>query len=293
MKNANISVMMLKALDSLRETGSISRTAEHLHVTQAAVSHAVKAIETVIETPIAVRGSRGVTLTAAGLAASESATIALSAINDILKLAGSSISGTVNVAAINCVSRVILSEILVNVCRTHPNLEINLFTGTDQEVEQWVKAGIADIGIAYNMDPTCSELLFEDEFYFITPYGQPKTSIVDLVSLNDKPIIVSSSGCEIFIQELFDKHQHTLNIKTTVSDTAALFSIVASGYGTSLIPGLAFPDDWKKQVSRLRVSPTLRCDLRLMCAADKSEHDEVRTLVDQIREVAKSKHQLI
>ncbi|MEF1303091.1 LysR family transcriptional regulator, partial [Vibrio owensii] len=29
---------MLKALDSLRETGSISRTAEHLHVTQAAVS---------------------------------------------------------------------------------------------------------------------------------------------------------------------------------------------------------------------------------------------------------------
>ncbi|MEF1250026.1 LysR family transcriptional regulator [Vibrio owensii] len=233
MKNANISVMMLKALDSLRETGSISRTAEHLHVTQAAVSHAVKAIETVIETPIAVRGSRGVTLTAAGLAASESATIALSAINDILKLAGSSISGTVNVAAINCVSRVILSEILVNVRRTHPNLEINLFTGTDQEVEQ------------------------------------------------------------IFIQELFDKHQHTLNIKTTVSDTAALFSIVASGYGTSLIPGLAFPDDWKKQVSRLRVSPTLRCELRLMCAADKSEHGEVRTLVDQIREVAKSKHQLI
>ena len=46
MKNANISVMMLKALDSLRETGSISRTAEQLHVTQAAVSHAVKAIET-------------------------------------------------------------------------------------------------------------------------------------------------------------------------------------------------------------------------------------------------------
>lgn len=293
MKNANISVMMLKALDSLRETGSISRTAEQLHVTQAAVSHAVKAIETVLETPIAVRGSRGVTLTEAGLAASESATVALGAINDILKLAGSSISGTVSVAAINCVSRVILSEILVSIRRTHPNLEINLFTGTDQEVEQWVKTGIADIGVAYNMDPSCSELLFDDEFYFIAPYGQQKTSTIDLENLNDRPIIVSSSGCEIFVQELFDRYKKKLKIKTTVSDTAALFSIVGAGYGTSLIPGLAFPDDWKKQVSRQCVSPTLRCELRLMCAPDKAEHSEVQTLVNEIREVAKNKKPLI
>lgn len=293
MKNANISVMMLKTLDSLRETGSISRTAEQLHVTQAAVSHAVKAIETVLETPIAIRESRGVTLTAAGLAASESASIALSAINSILELAGSSITGSVNVATINCVSRVILSEILASTRRTHPDLEINLFSGTDQEVEHWVKAGIADIGIAYNMDPACSELLFEDEFYFISPFGLSKTSIVNLVSLDDKPIIVSSSGCEKFVQDLFDEHGQKLNIKTTVSDTAALFSIVASGYGTSLIPGLAFPDDWKKQVSRQSVSPTLRCELRLMCAPGKSGLSTVQTLADKIREVSKIKRQLI
>ncbi|WP_375753654.1 LysR family transcriptional regulator [Vibrio sp. HN007] len=83
MKSANINVMMLKTLDSLRETGGISRTAEQLHVTQSAVSHAVKALERTLETPVVIRESRGVSLTAAGLAASESATIALEAIDNI------------------------------------------------------------------------------------------------------------------------------------------------------------------------------------------------------------------
>lgn len=197
------------------------------------------------------------------------------------------------IAAINCVSRVILSEVMVNVRKSHPNIEINLFTGTDQEVEHWVKSGIADIGIAYNMDVSCSELLFDDEFYLITPYGQLKTSTIDLKSLESKPIIVSSSGCEIFIQELFDQHKHELSIKTTVSDTAALFSIVSSGYGTSLIPGLAFPDDWKKLVTRQTVSPTLTCSLRLMCTEERTSNDAVQALISEIQEVAKLKQKLI
>lgn len=293
MKNANINVMMLKTLESLRETGNISRTAEQLHVTQSAVSHAVKALEKVLQTPVVIREPRGISLTAAGVVASESATVALEAIGNILQLASSSISGTVSIAAINCVSRVILSEVLVNIRKSHPNIEINLFTGTDQEVEHWVESGIADIGIAYNMDISHSDLLFEDEFYFITPYGQSKSSTVDLISLDSKPIIVSSSGCELFIQELFDQHKHKLAIKTTVSDTGALFSIVSSGYGTSLIPGLAFPNDWKKLVTRQAVFPTLSCSLRLRCAKESASDKAVKVLTKEIQEVAKLKQQLI
>lgn len=293
MKNTNINVMMLKTLHSLRETGNISRTAEQLYVTQSAVSHVVKALEKTLETPVIIRESRGISLTAAGLAASESATIALEAIDNILTLANSSFSGAVSIAAINCVSRVILSEVMVNVRKSYPHIEINLFTGTDQEVEQWVKSGIADIGIAYNMDVSCSELLFDDEFYLIAPHGQLKTSTIDLKSLDSKPIIVSSSGCEIFIQELFDQHKHELSIKTTVSDTAALFSIVSSGYGTSLIPGLAFPDNWKMLVTRQTVSPTLKCSLRLMCVEDRASNDAVQVLISEIQEVAKLKQKLI
>ncbi|WP_375754100.1 substrate-binding domain-containing protein [Vibrio sp. HN007] len=208
-------------------------------------------------------------------------------------MASSSVSGRVSIAAINCVSRVILSEVLVNVRKSHPNIEINLITGTDQEVEHWVKGGIADIGIAYNMDASNSELLFDDEFYLITSYGQLKTSTIDLESLDSKPIIVSSSGCEIFIQELFDQHEHELSIKTTVSDTAALFSIVSSGYGTSLIPGLAFPDDWKKLVTRQTVSPTLPCSLRLMCAEEHTSNSAVQVLINEIKEIAQLKQKLI
>ena len=293
MNNTNINIMMLKTLKSLRETGSISRTAEQLYVTQSAISHAVKALESILETPIVVREPRGISLTAAGIIASESASTALEAIDNILKITSSAFSGTVNIAAIHCVSRVILSEVLVMIRKSHPKIEINLLTGTDQEVEQWVKSGIADIGIAYNMDISCSELLFEDEFYYITPFGQTKAPTINLDKLDSKPIIVSSSGCEIFIKTLFDQYGHKLAIKTTVSDTAALFSIVSSGYGTSLIPGLAFPSDWKKLVTRHHVSPSLPCSLRLMYLKDKKSNFALATVIDEIKVVAQLKQPLI
>ena len=84
MKKTNINVIMLRTLISLRETKSISRTAEQLNVTQSAISHTVRALEAAINTPVLVREPRGVTLTAAGISACESAGIALDSIDNIL-----------------------------------------------------------------------------------------------------------------------------------------------------------------------------------------------------------------
>lgn len=281
--------MMLKALVSLRETGSVSRTAEQLYVTQSAISHTVRALESILDTQILIREARGVTLTAAGMNASESANVALTAINDILQLSRTVVSGMINLATVNSVSRVILPEVLALTRRNHPDIEINLLIGTDQEVEHWVESGIADIGIAYNLQGKDSELLIEDQFYFIQARGQSSYKNLTLSDLCKKNFIMSSSGCEPFIQQLFDQSAQTLNVKATVSDIGTLFSIVSSGYGVSLVPGLAFSHDWKKQVVRQSMIPPLGCSLRMMSSVTSGSNKALQVLLGYIREASKSK----
>ncbi|MEL7293631.1 MAG: hypothetical protein AAGJ78_04425 [Pseudomonadota bacterium] len=85
------------------------------------------------------------------------------------------------------------------------------------------------------------------------------------------------------------QYDQQLVVKTTVSDSAALFSVVASGYGDSLVPGLAFPDDWQQLVTRQPVLPTLTCSLRLMCAKQQTSNDAIQVLVEEIRSAALDK----
>ncbi len=61
-----IEIRHLRTLLTLQETGSVSHTAERLHLTQSAVSHQLKALEGYFECPLFIRKSHPLKLTLAG-----------------------------------------------------------------------------------------------------------------------------------------------------------------------------------------------------------------------------------
>src|SRR4028118_2359992 len=61
----------LRAFRVVAETLNFTRAAERLHLTQAAVSHQIKALETELGEPLFIRLKRGVKLSQAGEAALE------------------------------------------------------------------------------------------------------------------------------------------------------------------------------------------------------------------------------
>ncbi len=61
-----LDVRHLRSMQSIAETGSLARAASRLHVTQSALSHQIKAIEQHFDTPLFLRTSKPLTLTAAG-----------------------------------------------------------------------------------------------------------------------------------------------------------------------------------------------------------------------------------
>lgn len=116
----------LQALDSLSRTGSITRTAGELSLTQSAISHKLKALEAQLGFPILHRDGRGVRLSHRARAYASEIAPAL----EILGRASDSdqVAGSLNLNVAPGFAAFWLTSRLSGFTRQHPDLKISLNT---------------------------------------------------------------------------------------------------------------------------------------------------------------------
>lgn len=245
---------MLRVLVSLSETRSFSRTAERLHLTQSAVSHAVRGFETIVGVALILRDRKGARLTAAGEKALISARNALDAITQIGRIAEKPVKGNVRLALTNSASVKIAPAVLVAAAR-YPALKIEILLGTDQEVAEWVEHGAADIGLSFEAGNCRADPLLHDELYLVSSLQQARHGALTLQDLDGEAFIMSTGGCAPMLAALFDTAHIRPHIVLSANDMSALFALVGAGHGVSVIPGLSFPGDWAKLVQRTPLHP--------------------------------------
>jgi DNA-binding transcriptional LysR family regulator len=274
MKIPHVNTTMLRVLVSLAETRSFSRTAEGLCITQSAVSHAVRGLEDAVGAQLVIRDRSGLELTSAGKNALDSASEALSALQALLCAGQQALVGTVRLATVVSASTAIVPTALSLARRYHPGLNITLLVGTDTEVTRWVESGIADIGLAYDTgDDGCAPLI-NDHLFAIgairSRFGRESTPAC-ASDFDGVDFVMSAAGCAPMLESIFDRWKVKPNIVTTVSDMSALFAIVGAGHGVSIVPGLAFPSDWRERVMRRHLHPTERRSLRMNVCKSTSD----------------------
>lgn len=266
MNIAHVNTTMLRVLVSLAETRSFSRTAERLCITQSAVSHAVRGLEAAVGAQLVIRDRMGLELTSAGESALDSASTALDALQALLSAGQQALVGTVRLAAVVSASTAIVPAVLSLARRYHPGLNVTLLVGTDAEVTRWVETGIADIGLAYDTGDDGCEPLIDDQLYAIgaarSRFGRESTPACPS-DFDGMDFVMSAAGCAPMLESLFEQWNVKPNIVTAVSDMSALFAIVGAGHGISIVPGLAFPPDWRERVMRRYLHPQQRRSLRM------------------------------
>ena len=250
----NVSMTMLRVLVSLSETRNFSRTAERLNLTQSAVSHALRGFETIIGVPLVLRDRRGARLTAAGEEALVSAQGALTAISQIGRVAEQPVKGKVKLAFTSGASVKIAPAVLGKTAR-YPLLSIDILLGTDREVADWVEHGAADIGLSFENGNCRKVPLFHDEFYVVSSLKQRRHGALSLQDLDGEAFIMSTGGCAPMLAALFEAARIQPRVVLSANDMSALFSLVGAGHGHSMVPGLSFPDDWTKLVTRTPLHP--------------------------------------
>jgi DNA-binding transcriptional LysR family regulator len=239
----------LRVLQAVARTGNMTRAAEELATTQPAVSHALRSLERELGVALFSRGHDGVTLTAAGRAASRRAAIILTqleGLNQEVAAARGQAGGRLRIGVIPSANARLLPRILRVFSASRQRVRLTVIEGSDTEVLEWLQTGAVDVG---TLITTASDLvtvpLACDRMLAIVPSGndlaiQPSVTITDLARY---PFIMSTGGCEPLITEIARRAKVRLRCHYRVRDTNSILAMVSEHLGVSIIPELSLPAD--------------------------------------------------
>jgi len=132
------------------------RAAMRLYISQPSLSHQIRKLEEALGTPLFVRSSRSVQLTAAGRTLLKEAPIALAALEQALqrtRLAGSGTTTTIRLGYTPVSSLDTLTKLLDALQEDHPDLTVDARELFSAEIPERLCAGDLDIGLALAPQP--------------------------------------------------------------------------------------------------------------------------------------------
>ena len=148
-----MTLLACQIFSTIAHEGSFARTAEQLHLTPSAISHAVSTMEAECGFPLFTRTKSGVTMTAAAenllpaiqrlLASSESLDQSIAQINGMHK-------GVLRLGVFNSACVTWLPQLVPQFQLDFPGIDVQIYQGSYADICAWVKNGTAEIGFLSN-----------------------------------------------------------------------------------------------------------------------------------------------
>lgn len=169
-----MTLLACQIFSTIAHEGSFARTAEQLHLTPSAISHAVSTMETECGFPLFTRTKSGVTMTAAAenllpaiqrlLASSESLDQSIAQINGMHK-------GVLRLGVFNSACVTWLPQLVPQFQLDFPGIDVQIYQGSYADICAWVKNGTAEIGFLSNSSALDLDFepLYDDELVCIAP----------------------------------------------------------------------------------------------------------------------------
>jgi DNA-binding transcriptional LysR family regulator len=225
------------------ETGSISKAAETIGLTQSAVSHAIASLESDFGFTLLTRGRSGIQLTING----EKILVYVREIlkwneqmmQEVSKINGLE-TGIVRIGTLPSVSIQWLPKIIKQFNNEFPHIEIRLFEGDYDEIDQWILDGTIDFGFmslpvskAYEVIP-----LKKDKLLCIVPDTHPlaRQELIYLEQLNDEAFIMPKSSIDKDVHRILKEHKIKPKIKYEIAEDQAIIAMVQNDLGISILP---------------------------------------------------------
>lgn len=258
----------LEYLVSVVDAGSFTRAAERLHVTQPALSHQMRALETALGGPLLERLPRSIRLTPMGRAVLPHARAALAEtdrLRTVARRAAGLDEGELEIAAIYSVSLAILPPVLRAWRRRHPGVRIRLreYPHADQ-LQAAMAAGHADLAVGPTPDGWEGPIreLGIEEFALLLPADDPladsPTGTLALTELADRAWVHYSpdNGLADLLDRVCVQAGFQPQAAIRAEQTSAVPLLAAAGLGPALVPANIVPPDFDG--AALRPDPPIR-----------------------------------
>jgi DNA-binding transcriptional LysR family regulator len=231
---------------NILDSGNITAGAARSHLSLAAASARIRAMETSLGTDFLQRGRRGVTPTPAGKALAQHARVLLQQAERMQQDLADYAKGVKGQVRLLCNTTAIteyLPELLADFLREHPNLDIDLQELPSTRITHALRQGAADLGIVSDAVDTHSleTLPFRDDpLVLIMPPGHPLAEgeppgFSDTLQ-HDYVGLAANSALAVYLEEQALHAGMRMQIRIRAEGFDGVIRMVARGAGLAIVP---------------------------------------------------------
>ncbi len=247
MKDANMNQTLgidaLRALLAIGTHGGVTKAARQVGLSQSAVSHKIKRLESALDCDLLARQAGGPIFTDAGARLYDHARRIISLHDEaIADLGKKSLDGTIRLGMTEDVSTSEIAEILGRFMRVYPSVSVRTRTSQSLNVQEWLLAGQLDLAMmqVFKSDLAKDDLsLFDDSLHWV----KSREFVLD----PSRPIPFLSFDNNCFYRkwgfsEGLEKG-HSFEKVLECPSAAGIQSAVRSGLGVALLNGMHVTPD--------------------------------------------------
>ncbi len=240
----NATLRQIATFHTLARLGSVSRTAEEMHLSQPAISLQLGILEDSAGTPLLSRSARGVKLTDAG----ELLAVYAGRILTLWREAGEAMAaqqgqmaGTLRVGAVTT-AEYLVPQLLLEFVKLHPQVKVKLRVGNRAEIVGCLSLQEIDLAIMGRppVELKTSAAVFARHpmaFVAAPSHALMRAPALTLGDLNDANLLVRErgSGTRSTVEHLFREAGVDLVIGSEMSSNEAIKQMCAAGFGVAFL----------------------------------------------------------
>jgi DNA-binding transcriptional LysR family regulator len=240
----------LETFVAIADRGSFLRAAEHLHITQTAVSHRIRKLEEDIGFPLLLRTTREVTLTPAGQELLPKARQILGDVSGFfgdLRKKGAEKQHMLAIGCLPTLSAGLLPAILARFTANHPEVRLRIHDNSALEIANGVQEGRMEFGITIlstNRWDLEAKPLLEEPFVLVVPVHDVLAArqAISWQEIEGRKLvrISTQTGNRILIDDALGERGERLNWHYEVQHVATAVNLVAQGLALTIVPQSSF-----------------------------------------------------
>lgn len=283
----------LQVLATAIDTGSFTKAAQTLNMTQPAVSHAILSLEAELGVTILLRDrKKGLILTDVG----ERILIHIKEILNHVDKVEQEVAaekglevGTIRIGSFSSASK-FLTKIIKIFQQKYPSLKIVIYEGTLDEIETWLSTRVIDVGFITLPKKEMDVIpIATDKMVVVLSKTHPLSDkeFIHINDLDNKPIILCRGGFELPIINIFKKSKVKLKAEFTVSHINTMLEMIQEGLGIAIVHKLTIvhlPDD----LCIKNLEPKFSREIALAVPSIKKASISVKLLIDEMQNLVET-----
>jgi DNA-binding transcriptional LysR family regulator len=241
----------LKVFMAVARMNSFTRAAEFLNLSQPAVTHQIKNLETMLRTKLFVRCQNKISLTRSGdillKYAEDIGLLYQKALNEIQE-AHNRVAGDVHIGAASLLGKYLLPRLIGEFKKTYPEVNISMLVGNSKEILDTLRNDVVELAIVSEPIPFINLTafpLFRDDLVVIVHRDHPwchkrEITLADLYEDNFISREVGSGTREVYLKSLGGLSKgKQLKTVMVLGSTEAVKMAVIGKMGFSIVSRLA------------------------------------------------------